>query len=228
MIMGRGCICPDGRDIIYVAKDGTNLQYKNGNFQFTSGKYKGQIYDGRKHSISPTLFKLARAYRQIEHSGDKVLIAMLRQLEKSENIHQIQDGSKNDVNINRKGSAKNYDGDGSITQYNFDKSQKESFEKSEKIPNSDLSTVVHEMQHQYDYDIGNTFGTKDSDKQSSRDPNEQRAVQTENRVREVEHIPERTTYGGEKVNPNPQNYILPGDKAREEAKKSGIQDNRIY
>lgn len=67
------------------------------------------------------------------------------------------------------------------------------------------------------------FGTKDSDKQSARDPNEQRAVQTENRARDVEGIPERTTYGGEKINPNPDNYILPGQKIRDERKKASYQ-----
>jgi uncharacterized protein RhaS with RHS repeats len=222
-------IDPDGRDIIYVAKDGTNLQYKNGRFEFTTGKFKGEIYDGRKHSVSTTLFRLARVYRNIEHSGDKVLIGMLHQLENSKNIHQIQEGNTNDVDIKRENSANDYNGDGTITRYDFSSEEKESFEKQEKVPNSDFSIVVHEMQHQFDYDIENAFGTKDSDKQSAKDPNEQRAVKTENRARDIEGIPRRKTYGGEKVNPNPDNYILPGQKIREENKERGIRnDNRIY
>ncbi|MFP3834681.1 DUF6443 domain-containing protein [Chryseobacterium sp. SIMBA_028] len=222
-------IDPDGKEIIFVTKDGTSLQYRNGNFYFTSGNLKGQIYDGRNQSVSKTLFKLAKAYRKIENSGDKVLIGMLHQLEKSKNIHQIQEGNRNNVFINRQNSAKNYEGDGTITQYDFNQSAKESFKESEKVPSSDFSTVVHEMQHQYDYEIENAFDTKDSDKQSARDPLEQRAVKTENRAREIEGLPKRTNYGKGKVNPNPLNYILPGDKSREERKKTGLpQDNTIH
>ncbi len=157
-------IDPDGRYIIFVTKDGTNLQYRNGNFYFTTGDLKGRKYDGRIHSASPTLFKLARAYRQIEHSGDKVLIGILHKLEGSRNIHQVQEGNDNNVRINRGNSAKDYEGDGTTTQYNFGIEKKNSFEKQAKVPSSDLATVVHEMQHQYDYDIGNSFGIKDSDK----------------------------------------------------------------
>ncbi|WP_408916072.1 RHS repeat domain-containing protein [Chryseobacterium sp. CFS7] len=222
-------IDPDGKDIIFVTKDGISLQYRNGNFYFTSGNLSGQIYDGRNQSISKTLFKLARAYRKIENSGDKVLIGMLHQLEKSKNIHQIQEGSANNVFILRKNSAKNYEGDGTITQYDFSQSRKESFKESEKVPSSDFSTVVHEMQHQYDYEIENAFGTKDSDKESARDPLEQRAVKTENRARKIEGLPKRINYGEDKINPNPPNYILPGDRLREERKKTNLpQDNSIH
>ncbi|QBO57612.1 hypothetical protein [Chryseobacterium salivictor] len=49
-------------------------------------------------------------------------------------------------------------------------------------------------QHQYDYEIENAFDGKYSDRQTARDPNEQRAVQTEKRAREIEGIPKRTTY----------------------------------
>ncbi|MBP2619693.1 hypothetical protein J2772_004911 [Chryseobacterium jejuense] len=211
-------IDPDGRYIVYIAKDGTSLQYVNGNFQFLSGKFKGQMYDGRKHSVSTSLFRIAKAYRKIEHSGDKVLIGMLRHLEESKNTHQIKEGATNEVNINRKGSAKNYEGDGTTTTHNFDKAKQESFEKNEKVPNSDLTTVVHEMRYQFDYDIENAFGTKDSDKQTARDPNEQRAVDAENWARELEGLTKRTTYGAEKINPNPPNNILPNDKAKENEK----------
>ncbi|WP_353148044.1 hypothetical protein [Chryseobacterium sp.] len=98
---------------------------------------------------------------------------MLHHLENSKNIHQIQEGNTNNVSINRGNSANNYEGDGTTTQYNLSSEEKESFEKQEKVPNSDLSIIVHEMQHQFDYDIENAFGTKDSDKQSAKDPAEQ-------------------------------------------------------
>lgn len=52
---------------------GINLQYRKGHFYFMNGDLKGQRYDGTKHSVSTTLFKLARAYRKIEHSQDNVL-----------------------------------------------------------------------------------------------------------------------------------------------------------
>ena len=226
-------IDPDGKDIIYVAKDGTNLQYRKGHFYYMNGDLKGQRYDGRKHSVSSALFKLAKAYRQIEYSNDKVLKGMLHQLENSENIHQIQEqtpGKGSSVYTNRKGSAADYQGEGSITLYDFSPETKKSFEETAGVKNSNLSIVTHEMSHQIDEDNGNT--ADDQYPNSASDPSEIRAVHTENKARIIDRLPPRTNYGEEKIDnnklKNPPNYILPGQRIREEQKKSGKNDNRIY
>ncbi len=226
-------IDPDGRDIIYVAKDGTNLQYRKGHFYFLNGDLKGQRYDGRKHSVSPTLFRLAKAYRKIEHSKDNDLKGMLHQLENSENIHQIQErgaGKGSTVYTNRKNSAEDYQGEGSITLYDFSPESKKRFKETAGVKNSHLSIVTHEMSHQIDEDNGNT--ADDQYPNSASDPSEIRAVHTENKARIIDGLPLRTNYGGEKIDSdklkNPPNYILPIEKIREGQKKSGINDNRIY
>jgi hypothetical protein len=176
-----------------------------------NGDLKGQKYDGRNQTVSTTLFSLAKAYRKIEHSNDKVLKGMLHKLETSKNTHVITDNKEkpSQVDIYRKGSEKNYEGDGTLTNFNFNETEKSDFKKSEGVPNSDLSTVAHEMQHQYDYDIENHGDYKYKDGQTARSTLEQRAVKTENRARKIEGLPERTTYGGEKINPNPKNYKTP-------------------
>ncbi|HIB8180765.1 TPA: RHS repeat-associated core domain-containing protein, partial [Elizabethkingia anophelis] len=218
-------IDPDGNYIIYVTKNGTQLQYRDGSFHYLNGKMKGKIYDGRTQSLSTSLFRLARAYRNIEHSGDKKLIGMLHKLEKSENTHVTieQDGKSSEVTIFRKGSKANYEGDGTLTYYDFSAEAKKSFQDSEGVPDSDLSIVTHEMQHQYDYDINNMGDTQYKTGQTAESPGEQRAVKTENRARAIEGLPERTTYGGKKINSNPKNYILPNSlllKGRNDKKES--------
>ncbi|WP_260141710.1 RHS repeat domain-containing protein, partial [Elizabethkingia anophelis] len=202
-------IDPNGKEIVFVAKNGQQLVYSKGNFYYAnvvkdskgnlSINNSGKKYDGRKDNVSTTLFRLARAYRKIESSNDNELKGALHHLEKSKNIHQIQEGTDNDVDIKRELSAKDYNGDGTITHYNFDS----------KTSDSDLTTTVHEMFHQFDYDINNAFGIKDSDRQSANSSAEQRAVKFENRARKLEGLKERKTYGGKKINPNPDNYILP-------------------
>lgn len=172
-------IDPNGKEIVFVAKNGQQLVYSKGNFYYAnvvkdskgnlSINNSGKKYDGRKDNVSTTLFRLARAYRKIESSNDNELKGALHHLEKSKNIHQIQEGTDNDVDIKRELSAKDYNGDGTITHYNFDS----------KTSDSDLTTTVHEMFHQFDYDINNAFGIKDSDRQSANSSAEQRAVKFE-------------------------------------------------
>ncbi|WP_353120420.1 hypothetical protein [Myroides odoratus] len=42
-----------------------------------------------------------------------------------------------------------------VHAYNFDESLKEDFQKKHGVTKTDESTVAHELQHQYDYEIGN-------------------------------------------------------------------------
>lgn len=207
-------IDPDGREpkdiiFIHVNSDGsqTHLQYKNGNFYYLNGDRSGQKYDGRSQSVSSNLFRLARSYREIEHSNNAILKDRLHTLEESENKHYIFDPQTSDQSTGVKGTS---DG-GSQTIYNYtDKEQNDRFKKMEGVPNTDLSMVVHEMQHQYDKDINNQSDA--TNVANAQNPSEQRAVKLENEARKLKGLPQRTTYGGKKVNPNPPNYRLPGEK----------------
>ena len=213
-------IDPDGKqgkDIIYLIRDSEGKvteqwKYSNGSFRRWENEKLGAKYDGRTHTGSPTLFKLAVAYRKIENSGNKELQGMLHTLENSDKTHLIESGNS--------GSKVHPDGNGAVlgysigthTLYDFSKEAQEEFKKGEGLPDSDLSAVTHEMRHQFDYDQKNMKDNPRRDDPKSGtadDPVEQRAVKAENEARKIEKLPKRTTYGGQKVNPNPPNYILP-------------------
>lgn len=55
------------------------------------------------------------------------------------------------------------------------------------------------MRHQNDYEINNT--SDNQIRNSAKDPSEIRAVNNENRARKIEGLPQRKTYGGEKIDP---------------------------
>ena len=209
---------PDGNEIIFVHviddKTQVHLQYRKGNFYYLNGDLAGQKYDGRKQRVSVNLFRLARAYRKIERSNNAILKDRLHTLENSENKHYIFDPQSPDQPSGMNGIA----GGGSESIYNLrSKSEKERFERMEGVPQSDLSLITHEMEHQYDKEKGNqSDATNDS---NANNPSEQRAVKTENEARKLEGLPLRTTYGGQKVPANPQNYIMPTPRPKESKTK---------
>lgn len=212
-------IDPDGRDIIYIVRDSKGnateqWKYSNGSFRRWENGKLGAKYDGRTHTGSPELFRLAVQYRKIEHSKDEVLKGMLHTLEKSERTHwaEATDSEGSGVYPNGNGSGAGIK-IGTQMVLNFSQEEKDRFTEMEGVPSTDFSMVTHEMRHQFDYDQGNMVDSKNLSGASS--PTEQRAVKDENRARGIEKTKKRTTYGGERVNPNPKNYILPNKNQKE-------------
>ena len=212
-------IDPDGRDIIFISKTGQQLVYSKGHFYYASiykdkdGNYitrnTGKKYDGRTDNVSVTLFRLARVYRDIEHSKNNILKTQLHTLENSDNLHIIREGSDNSVtrsfsleknghliNIGRKETDSNH----TLTTFNFSKEDKKTFQDLEKVISTDATTIIHEMRHQYDYEIGNMGDTQQ--KSSYKSPAEIRAVYNENLWRKEKGLPIRSTYGGKKIDAN--------------------------
>lgn len=146
---------------------------------------------------------------------------MLHQLENSKNIHQVQEGregSGSRVITEIGNSAGNsYKGRGSVTFFDFGEESKKLFKNTQNVPNSDFTTAVHEMSHQFDEDNNNV--ADDQYPNTASDPSEIRAVYTENRGRDIEKLPKRKTYGGNKIDMkklnNPPNYILPKQENNE-------------
>ena len=215
-------IDPDGmapEDIIFrmQTKDGKNYDftYKKGNFYHPDGRR----YDPGKEKVgNGTMYKYLTALRKIENSGDSELKNQLNTLVESDNKHIVQSadggsGVRSDSEIGTNNSEidkKVRDGEsvGTLTSFNFSDSEKRRFEEIEKIPSSTLSTVVHEMQHQYDYETGNMKDEVQWKDQIKRQgisirnnkhlsPTEKRVVSNENRVRKSQY--KRTTYGGKKI-----------------------------
>ena len=211
-------IDPDGRDIIFVTggdngKPLRNFQYRNGNFYDVQS---GKRYNPGKEGVSKTMYNVLTAYRTIEKSNDKILKNQLHTLEKSKLHHYVTEGADGDNSVSAKGVPTSTEKDarnGTVTYYNFSEESKKQFEESEGVPDSNLSTVVHEMRHQYDYEIGN-MGDNKKGGGSADDPAEIRAVNNENRARKIEGLPQRTTYGtpidSKKLNnpPNNKNIMI--------------------
>jgi RHS repeat-associated protein len=201
-------IDPDGNDIIFVVRgqDGQKdrmLTYRGGNAYWND---TGKKYEGS--GANNTIWRVLKAYQTIEKSDDVILKNQLHTLEKSEHSHFIEASPNGDNAVQAYGIPDEKGGVGTQTEFDFSKKNKAEFEKSEGIKDSDLSTVAHEMRHQYDRNNGNM---KDNHKSNTaKDPSEIRAVANENRARKLEGLPARTTYGGEKIDPeklkNPPNY----------------------
>ena len=208
-------IDPDGKEIIFIVRntDGSlkeKLKYSKGNFWHSNGTR----YNPGKESLSPTLFKVLTAYRQILKSNDNVLQDQLNSLETSKEKHfiqQVPDGQGSSVQGYNSTVVPAGQPSGSNTGFDFSNNASKEFESSENIPNTPFTTVVHEMRHQYDHQIGNTGDN--ADYPSATDPAEIRAVNNENRARKIEKSKERKTYGGEKIDPkklkSPPNNIQP-------------------
>jgi RHS repeat-associated protein len=198
---------PDGmgvNDIIFKVR-GKNgepareLTYKNGTATWND---TGEKYDGT--GANYTVWNTIQQFHKIEKGSDAVLKNELNDLETSDKHHYIEAGPKNVVNDldgGKKGERQ-----GSQTFFDFSNDTKNTFQETENVKSTDLAIVTHEMRHMYDNDTGNN---KDDQANSARDPSEIRAVYNENRARKMEGTPERTTYGGEKIDPkklkNPPN-----------------------
>lgn len=197
-------IDPTGEEIIFIvrgqngAKD-QSFKYSKGNFYHANGKR----YNPSKESINKTMYQLLTVYRKIEKGDDKVLKNQLKTLETSKKNHFIEEGNKNRVKVydpervfvsETKEAIKNGESIGTHTTLNFSEAEKKELEKSQGVPDTNATIVTHEMQHQYDYDQGNMADSQG--KEGAESPTEQRAVKNENRMREKEGLPKRTTYGG--------------------------------
>jgi len=202
----------DGKEIYFITRNSngnvTNqLSYHNGNFWHENGSR----YNPGKESLSKSLYKTLAVYRGIEKSGDKVLIHQLKTLETSKKNHFVEagnngsgvvpyDGPNKDVPQTDK-MVNNGTPVGTQTTLDFsDETKKKLSDNNKGIPFSDADQVTHEMQHQYDNDQGTNADF--SGDNSAKDPAEIRGVKNENRERKREGVHERTTYGGEEIDPN--------------------------
>lgn len=200
-------IDPDGKKIVFIVRDKNGsinqMTYSNGSFKFQNGS----IYDPSQGSISKALDRTLAAYNKIETSGDKILTNQLKTLEISRNYHFVEEGGGSGVKPYDWESAskaekniKNGVPVGTSTILDFSSEARDEFKAVEGVVDSDVSLISHEMQHQYDYDSGNM---KDAEyPPSAKSPQEIRAVNNENRARASEGLKKRTTYGGEKIDPN--------------------------
>lgn len=205
-------IDPDGRKIVFTIFNdngsvANKLTYSNGNFWHENGSR----YNPQKESLSPTLYKTLSAYRKIESSGDKVLKKQLTTLQNGPQVHTIKESKEKGrgsgvIPQGGKDAGETVDmvnngtPVGSNAIFDLSSEAKSDLKDVEGIGFSDFSIIVHEMQHQYDFDQGNS--ADDQYPNTAKDPSEIRAVKNENRARKIEGSHKRTTYGGKKIDPN--------------------------
>ncbi|MHC5355041.1 RHS repeat domain-containing protein [Myroides sp. LJL115] len=195
-------IDPDGRDIIFVINktrykfDGTNL-----------ANAKGQTM-GTKNLAGTHAGKVLNAYIEVGKLDNRFQ-KQIQTLVKSKNEHIIDTDSYSYSGGAVKGgteftkeSEKIRQGKsvGSITNYNFSEENKKEFFKATGVINTEITTVAHELSHQYDYETGNMQDSYDIES-SNTDPTEIRAVRNENIARDRLDLPKRTKYDGKEINP---------------------------
>lgn len=208
-------IDPDGKEIIFLVRNSNGSvreqsTYRGGNFWHADGKR----YNPGKESLSPTMYKVLTSYRKIENSNNKKLKGILHHLENSKLKHYVEKGETNEVTKHWKLEPSKSDPTkleevltSTQTTYNFEKKGGADFDG---IGESDLSTTVHEMRHQYDHDIKNMGDNTPED--NEKDPAEIRAVYLENLARDLEKLNHRRKYSGEidpKLLKNPPNNKMP-------------------
>ncbi|WP_289036058.1 RHS repeat-associated core domain-containing protein [uncultured Flavobacterium sp.] len=200
---------PDGNEIILFTSSGAKLQYRNGNaYHYGTDK----IY---KATGSSTIDRVIRSYQKIEASNDKVLVRTLHHLENSDLKHTVMEGPEGSNGVYPAQGSTYIDGSdertGTDTYFDLSQKRKDVLKENNGVEFTDLDIVVHEMGHQYDYDIGN-MGDSDM-KSSAKSPTEIRAVHLENIARKIEGNKKRKTYGGEKIDPtkldNPPRFFPP-------------------
>lgn len=183
-------IDPTGEKLVFVIRDNEGnakeqLTYRNGNFWHANGKR----YNPGKEGLSKTMYRVLSAYRTIEASNDKVLKHQLKTLEKSKNTHFMQEGIEgqgSDVDPYPFAIGRD-DAVGTVANFDF----------SGKTDEESMSTVAHEMRHQFDWDTGNMSDDKKG--ATADDPAEIRAVWNQNRMNKLLGLPKRTTYGGDEI-----------------------------
>lgn len=219
-------IDPDGKDIIFLDTGFDNKVkaayiYSKGNFWLMENKNGKMVKTNKRYNPGVqkvgkdgTMYKLLTAYREIEASDDKVLKKQLKTLEKSKNKHYMveQDseflgaGGSSVVPDDSSGeNAKKGISQGTTTTWDLSKRGLDAFK--DECEMNVMSMVSHEMQHQFDFEIGNAGD--DTGVSNEKNPVEIRATNNENRGRAISGLKPKTTYRGKKIDPkllrNPPN-----------------------
>jgi len=182
---------PDGRRIIFTVGRQEFLYDKRGLTEISSGR-------SVKYSSDSHLARVVNAYNKALNSNDAMISSKVQDLIDSKNDHYIE-GLPMNRNAVEGGAPKltvseadalinNGKGVGTKTRFDFSEKSKAAFKKSTGVENSDFTTVVHELQHQHDYDKGKMADGHDLPG-SAKNPAEIRAVNTKNRARKIENLP---------------------------------------
>jgi len=196
-------IDPDCKEVVFVIGgtrykfNGTNLTNKKGQIV----NVKASSHAGRILNAYVSLGKLDPHFK-----------GQIRTLVGSKNTHMINTdqlsvsggsvtgGNEFDSASTTYEMAKTGKSMGSVTKYDFSETKSKEFERSTGVSDSDITTVAHELQHQYDNEMGNMADSYGKES-SNTNPAEIRGVNNENIARDKLKMDPRTKYGGKEINP---------------------------
>lgn len=195
-------IDPDGRKIVFITKNGGGkiVHYEMNTQGNLTNTRTGETFRGS--SASGHLGKIVGGYTKMLNSGDDNYKHQVTTLINSENTHHIDatiikesgvlPGAKGESTDGSLKKAKDGKSVGTLTTYDFSNDVLES-----GLGKTSYTTITHEVQHQYDYETGNmkdNFDKKGELVKGNNSPAEQRAIKNEDKAREQENLPRRTTY----------------------------------
>ena len=189
--------------VIYIDPDGKKIIFVIGKNEYT---YNGKnLTDAKGNKVdvptSHNIGKIIQAYNDVLNSGDEVLANKVKHLIKSDKNHYIEQTMPGypDNSVSAASSRHSSISEDEKKYKAGERIGTRSLLKMSGDRKADSETIAHEMQHQYDYDIGNM---KDhTGKSNAKNPAEIRAVNTENRMKKINNTGKRTTYGGVPINP---------------------------
>lgn len=194
-------IDPDGKKIVFITRSGGKIVHYelNAKGNLTNTR-TGETFRGS--SANGHLGKIVEGYTNMLNSGDANYVKQVTTLINSENTHHVDAtkirkssvaaGAKNESTDNSLKKAAKGESVGTYTTYDFS-----SDELSSGLKKTNKTTVSHEVQHQYDYETGNMKDSFDKNGElikGGKSPTEQRAIKNEDKAREQEKLPKRTTY----------------------------------
>ncbi|MBW3520473.1 RHS repeat-associated core domain-containing protein, partial [Flavobacterium sp. NKUCC04_CG] len=196
-------IDPDGREVVFVV-GGTRYNFNGTNLTNNKGQIvnvKASSHAGRILNAYISLSKLDPHFKgQIKTLVGSKNTHMINTDQLSSSGGSVKGGNEFDSASTTADMEKTGKSMGSITRYNFSEAKSKEIERSTGVSGSDITTVAHELQHQYDYEKGNmadSYGMESS----NTNPAEIRGVNNENIARDKLNMSQRTKYGGKEINP---------------------------
>jgi len=194
-------IDPDGRapqDIIILIRNNngpnTHLKYSNRNLYDSSGN----LYTGTN--------EFARSVQSTLNSSldlkDDLITHVISTLENSPQKHFIEADriwDENRVYAYDDDNGQSSKGISQPTQIILGKNFKNNHNIEGTLDANKVTTIIHELQHSYDYDQGKMTESRLPHDQKHKSMSETRAVYLENRGRDKMGMEKRNTYGGGKV-----------------------------
>ena len=183
----------NGKEIWIATKvSGSRIKEKVRYINGTLRNVDGTLYTGNNQFAE----KVSKALSRIESINNSEVKNVMNEVINNDqkNIIVENNSSLNQTVSQDPSSA--HKGNATGTQVTLDINESQHFDNVESTPET---TIGHELQHVYDYNVGNFKGEINGERRTGKSPSEIRAVQFENIIRKDLKLPTRKTYGGIRI-----------------------------